>query len=270
MAQGAHIEWTEATWNPVVGCAKVSAGCKNCYAERMSKRLSAMAHSAQASGTNPGRIANYLHVIDKRGAWNGKLFLDDSAIDIPFKWKSPRLIFVNSMSDLFHKDVPLPFIQRVFKVMNHCSRHTFQILTKRPERAAEFSKRLTWSPNIWMGTSVENALVTHRIKDVRRTHAATKFLSIEPLLGPMPRLALAGIDWVIVGGESGPGARPMEKEWVIQIKNRCIAHSVRFFFKQWGGVNKKRTGRLLEGRFWNDMPSRTSGDHKTRVRFAIS
>lgn len=255
MAQGSTIEWTESTWNPIVGCSKVSAGCKNCYAERMAKRLGAMAKGAQAAGTNPGRTANYLNVINKRGRWNGKLVLDEGAVEEPLSWKKPRVIFVNSMSDLFHEDAPLDFIQRVFDVMNRCPQHTFQVLTKRPEITARYSKLLKWTPNIWMGTSVEDALVADRIKDLRRVGAKIRFLSVEPLLGPIPRLSLSGIHWVIVGGESGPGARPMEKHWVTQIRDRCLAQNVPFFFKQWGGVNKKTAGRTLDGRTWDQMPA---------------
>jgi len=254
MAHTSAIEWTNSTWNPVAGCRKVSAGCKNCYAERMAKRLGAMAHAARKRGQNPGRAANYLHVIDRHGHWNGRVFLDDSAVGDPLGWVKPRMIFVNSMSDLFHEDVPLAFVQAVFDVMKRCPQHVFQILTKRPHIAARYSRRLEWTPNIWMGTTVENATVTHRIRDLRATHARIKFLSVEPLLGPIPRLPLAGIDWVIVGGESGPGARPMRAEWVRRIRDRCLCRGVPFFFKQWGGVIKKRAGRMLDGRTWDRLP----------------
>lgn len=257
MAQSSTIEWTEATWNPVVGCRKVSSGCANCYAERMAKRLAAMAEADVASGRNPGKKAAYLHVINRRGRWNGDVYLDYASVDAPLSWTTPRVIFVNSMSDLFHEDVPEVFVHSVFDVMNRCGQHTFQLLTKRPERAAELSRRLAWAPNIWMGTSVENAAVTHRVHELRRTRAAVKFLSVEPLIGPIPRLPLAGIDWVIVGGESGPGARPMKVEWVRDIRDRCISRDVPFFFKQWGGVDKKRTGRVLDGRIWDEMPAIT-------------
>lgn len=235
MAIGSTIEWTEATWNPVTGCTKVSAGCKHCYAERMAKRLQAMGVPQYRNGF--------------------KLTLQPDMLDVPRRWKRPRKVFVNSMSDLFHPHVPLSFIQQVFEVMNECPQHTFQILTKRPEIAAEFSRELKWTPNIWMGTSVENMLVAHRIKDLVRVRAKVRFLSLEPLLGPLPRLPLTGIHWVIVGGESGPRARPMEEKWVTQIRDRCVAQSVPFFFKQWGGVNKKKTGRLLERRYWDQMPA---------------
>jgi protein gp37 len=234
MAAGSTIEWTEATWNPVTGCTKISAGCKNCYAERMSKRLKAMGKTQYANGF--------------------KLTLQPGALELPLKWKRPRVIFVNSMSDLFHMDVPLEYIQRVFEVMNRCSQHTFQVLTKRPEVAAAYADRLEWSKNIWMGTSVENVLVSHRVASLREIPAHIRFLSVEPLIGPIPRLPLTGIHWVIVGGESGPGSRPMEAQWVRSVRDRCIAQNVPFFFKQWGGINKKQTGRILDGRTWDEMP----------------
>lgn len=234
MALGSTIEWTQATWNPVTGCTKVSAGCKNCYAERMSKRLKAMGKPQYANGF--------------------KLTLQPDALELPLRWKRARTIFVNSMSDLFHKDVPSEFIEQVFSVINRCPQHTFQILTKRPEVAAQLADRLHWTPNIWMGTSVENVLVLNRIACLRRIPARIRFLSVEPLLGPIPKLPLSGIHWVIVGGESGPGARPMQLEWVRAIRDRCIAEQVPFFFKQWGGVNKKASGRILDGKPWNGVP----------------
>ncbi len=255
MASNSTIEWTQTTWNPVAGCRKVSVGCAHCYAERMSKRLAAMARAARARGDTPGRTANYESVIDGRGSWNGSVFLDHNAVNDPLAWRLPRTIFVNSMSDLFHEDVPLSFVKSVFSVMNRCPQHVFQILTKRPERAAEFSPHLDWSENIWMGTSVESAEFTFRIHELRRTGARTKFLSLEPLLGPIPRLPLKEIDWVIVGGESGPGARPIEVDWARRIRDRCIDRDVPFFFKQWGGVNKKRTGRRLDNHTWNQLPA---------------
>lgn len=254
MAQSSSIEWTEATWNPVVGCRKVSSGCANCYAERMAKRLAAMAEADLAGGRNPGKKAAYLHVINRGGCWNGDVYLDYSSVEAPLSWTTPRVIFVNSMSDLFHEDVPEEFVHAVFDVMNRCEQHTFQLLTKRPERTAELSRRLAWGPNIWMGTSVENKAVIQRIHDLRRTHATIKFLSVEPLIGPVPRLPLTGIDWVIVGGESGPGARPMHIGWVRQLRDRCVSMGVPFFFKQWGGVAKKKNGRVLDGRTWDEMP----------------
>jgi protein gp37 len=226
----------------------------------MARRLAAMAEGAKAKGINPGRTANYLNVINGRGRWNNTVYLDYSAIDAPRTWREPRTIFVNSMSDLFHPDVPLDFIQRMFETMNDCPHHTFQILTKRPETAAKVAARLNWTHNIWMGVSVETPEVTHRITELRRIRKArVKFLSVEPLLGPIPRLPLSEIDWVIVGGESGPGARPMKPEWVRQIRNRCRQSEVPFFFKQWGGVNKKATGRILDGRTWDDLPERGKG-----------
>jgi protein gp37 len=228
------IEWTESTWNPVTGCNKISPGCKNCYAERLAKRLKAMGQ------------ANYR---------NGfKLTLQPQMLELPLKWKKPQTIFVNSMSDLFHKDVPLEYIQRVFDVMNRANWHRFQVLTKRADRLAEISSELNWSENVWMGVSVENQKYVHRIDDLRRTSAAVKFLSLEPLLGPLKNLDLTNIDWAIVGGESGFGARPIRKEWVLEIKQQCELDDVPFFFKQWGGFNKKKTGRLLEGRTYDAMP----------------
>jgi len=234
MATKSSIEWTESTWNPLTGCTKVSPGCKHCYAERMAKRLHAMGS------------ANYR---------NGfRLTLHEHALLLPLGWKKPQSIFVNSMSDLFHKDVPLAFVQRVFETMNKAHWHRFQVLTKRAERLAELSSELTWGPNIWMGVSVESEAYTSRIDDLRRTGAKVKFLSLEPLLSPLPNLDLTGIDWVIVGGESGPGARPMDSDWVLDIRDQCQAYCTPFFFKQWGGRNKKAAGRLLEGRTYDEMP----------------
>lgn len=256
MAQSSNIEWTQATWNPVIGCTKVSAGCKNCYAERMAKRLAAMARGSEQLGMNAGRTANYLNVIDQNGRWNNEVFLDDTALLDPPTWRLPRVVFVNSMSDLFHDKVPTSFIRRIFDVMNDCPQHTFQVLTKRPERAAAIGRELRWTRNIWMGTSVEDVSVVKRISHLRQVPAKVRFLSVEPLLGPIPKLPLAGMHWVIVGGESGPGARPMNEEWVTQIRDRCLASTVPFFFKQWGGVNKAKAGRLLDGRIWGEMPLR--------------
>lgn len=261
MAQASTIEWTQSTWNPVVGCSKVSDGCAHCYAERMAKRLAAMARAKVALGESPGRTGNYAKVINGKGRWNGEVYLDDAALDDPLRWRLPRVIFVNSMSDLFHENVPLSFVRKVFDVMQRCPQHTFQILTKRPERAAEYSPDLYWPNNVWMGTSVENVAVTNRVRHLRRTHARVKFLSVEPLLGPIPRLPLEGIDWVIVGGESGPGARPVNADWVRQIRDRCVSRQVPFFFKQWGGVNKKASGRILDRRTHDGFPSRKSNDY---------
>jgi len=234
MGMNSAIEWTESTWNPVTGCTKISAGCKHCYAERMARRLQAMGTPQYANGF--------------------KLTMQPEMLELPLRWKKGRTIFVNSMSDLFHEDLPAEYIQRVFEVMNRCPQHTFQILTKRPDIARAHAPVLTWSGNIWMGTSVENALAVHRIGSLRQLPAAIRFLSLEPLIGPLPRLPLAGVDWVIVGGESGPGARPMEADWVRQVRTQCQASGVAFFFKQWGGVNKARAGRELDGRTWEEMP----------------
>jgi protein gp37 len=243
MAQGSDIEWTEATWNPVTGCTKVSPGCTHCYAERMALRLQAMGQRNYRNGF--------------------ELTLQPDMLPLPLGWRKPRTIFVNSMSDLFHEDVPFEFIERVFDVMRRARQHIFQVLTKRSERLAELDPRLAWPPNVWMGVSVESDAYRARIDDLRRTRAALRFLSLEPLLGPLPELDLRGIDWVIAGGESGPGARPMEAAWALDLRDQCRAAAVPFFFKQWGGANKKRTGRTLEGRLWNEMP-RPSVSRRTR------
>ncbi len=235
MAQGSTIEWTEATWNPVTGCSKISPGCKHCYSERMAKRLQAMGQE---------RYRNAFRVT-----------LQEDLVDLPLRWKKPRVIFVNSMSDLFHIDVPDDFIIRCFNTMQQATQHTFQVLTKRPERVVELAGSLPWPSNVWMGTSIENHEYTWRSQELARVPAAIRFLSVEPLLGPIPRLPLNRINWVIVGGESGPGARPMEEDWVLQIRDRCQRYDVPFFFKQWGGVQKKRTGRKLKEREWNEMPA---------------
>jgi protein gp37 len=235
MANHSGIEWTEATWNPVTGCTKISLGCKNCYAERMARRL-------QAAG-NP----NYANGFD--------LALHEHVLQTPLHWRRPRMIFVNSMSDLFHEDVPLEFIQRIFGVMRQGSWHTYQVLTKRSSRVRQLTDSIDWPVNVWMGVSVENSDCAYRIDDLRQTGARVKFLSLEPLLGPLPDLNLEGIDWVIVGGESGPNARPMRAEWVIDIKEQCQSVGIPFFFKQWGGVHRKRSGRTLQGRTWDQMPA---------------
>jgi protein gp37 len=229
------IEWTDRVWNPVTGCTKISPGCKHCYAERMAKRLEGMGQPNYRNGF--------------------KLTLQPKMLDIPLGWRTPQRIFVNSMSDLFHADVPLEYIQRVFDVMRLANWHQYQILTKRSERLRELSPFLKWPEHVWMGVSVESANYVHRIDDLRHTGAAVKFLSLEPLLGPLPKLNLPGIDWVIVGGESGPGARPMDPRWVTDLRDQCLRADVPFFFKQWGGVQKKRNGRKLDGRTWNEMPS---------------
>lgn len=235
MADRSAIEWTESTWNPITGCTKVSPGCKHCYAERMALRLQAMGHPNYANGF--------------------ALTLHEHVLELPLQWKTPRTIFVNSMSDLFHEAVPLAFVLKVFEVMNKASWHQFQVLTKRAERLSELTPQLSWSSNIWMGVSVESQRYIYRIDHLRQTNAAIKFLSLEPLLGPLPNLNLSGIHWVIVGGESGPKARPVQKDWVIEIRDQCLQARVPFFFKQWGGTNKKKTGRLLEGRTWDEMPA---------------
>jgi len=234
MATNSHIEWTDATWNPVTGCTKISQGCKHCYAERLSHRLQLMGQ------------ANYR---------NGfKLTLQPQMLDLPLHWKTPKRIFVNSMSDLFHKDVPTDYIKRVFDAMKRAHWHQYQVLTKRSERVLELSNELEWSPQIWMGVSIENDKYKHRIDDLRQTSAHVKFLSLEPLLGSLGKLNLRGIDWAIVGGESGPGARPLNAEWVTEIRDQCVGSGVAFFFKQWGGVQKSKAGRTLEGRTWDQMP----------------
>ena len=237
MAEKSTIEWTNATWNPVTGCDKVSAGCAHCYAERFAERFRGI----------PGHPF-------KQGF---DLKIWSSRLEMPLGWKNPKVIFVNSMSDLFHKNVPTEFIQKVFRVMHQAHWHTFQVLTKRPERLKQISSKLSWSPNIWMGVSVEMEKFVDRIDDLRKSDAHIKFLSLEPLLGPLPHLDLKYINWVIVGGESGPGARPMDGSWVLDIKKQCSKAKIPFFFKQWGGVWKKRNGRLLQGRTWDQMPKKT-------------
>lgn len=228
------IEWTDATWNPVTGCTKISPGCKHCYAERMAKRLKLM-----------GQL-NYRNGFE--------VTLQPHMLDLPLKWKTPKRIFVNSMSDLFHGDVPVSYIRDVFSIMRQAHWHQYQVLTKRSQRLLELSPELEWAPQIWMGVSVENRDYTNRIDDLRKTGACVKFLSLEPLLGPLPKLNLRGIDWAIVGGESGPGARPVDPSWVTDLRDQCLRADVAFFFKQWGGVQKKKTGRELEGRTWDEMP----------------
>lgn len=228
------IEWTGRTWNPTTGCTKISPGCAHCYAERQSRRLKAMAQSKYEKGF--------------------ELTVHEHALEAPLKLKKPRMIFVNSMSDLFHKDVPLDFIHKVFDTMHTANQHTYQILTKRTDRLRDLDSHLTWGPNMWMGVSVESEAYQGRIDDLRETGAYVKFLSLEPLLGPLPNLDLGGIDWVIVGGESGPGARPMKPEWALDLRDQCVAAKIPFFFKQWGGVNKKKTGRELDGRTWDERP----------------
>ena len=234
MAKKSNIEWTEMTWNPVTGCTKISQGCKHCYAERMAKRLTAMGSDRYRNGF--------------------EVTLHPDLVDLPRGWRQPRVVFVNSMSDLFHDDIPLAYIQRVFATMRDCPHHTFQVLTKRSERLAEFAPCLPWPKNVWMGVSVEDARVVHRVADLQATPAAVRFLSLEPLIGPLDDLPLKGIHWAIVGGESGPKARPMQKQWVSSILRQCRAAKVPFFFKQWGGVRKDLTGRALNGRIYDEMP----------------
>jgi protein gp37 len=234
MSNQSSIEWTESTWNPLTGCTKISPGCKHCYAERMAKRLQAMGQPNYANGF--------------------KLTLHEHVLRLPLTWKKPQMIFVNSMSDLFHQDVPVEFVHKVFSVMREASWHTFQVLTKRSERLLELSQEIDWPRNVWMGVSVENRDYTFRIDHLRQTDAQIKFLSLEPLLGPLVDLKLSGIDWVIVGGESGPRARPIQEQWVLSIRDQCLANGIPFFFKQWGGVKKKKNGRELQGQVWNMLP----------------
>lgn len=242
MSNNSTIEWTQSTWNPVTGCSKISPGCKNCYAARLAERLRAMGNPSYRKGF--------------------ELTMHDHLPSLPQRWKKSRIVFVNSMSDLFHKEAPLGFIKRVFATMLRADWHQCQILTKRSGRLRDLSPHLPWLRHIWMGVSVENQDTTFRIDDLRQTRAQIKFLSLEPLLGPFRGLDLQGIDWVIVGGESGPKARPMEAAWALEIRDQCLAAGVPFFFKQWGGHNKKKTGRLLDGRTWDDMPLKSSKENR--------
>ncbi|TAK84811.1 MAG: phage Gp37/Gp68 family protein [Betaproteobacteria bacterium] len=234
MPTRSNIEWTEMTWNPVTGCTKISQGCKHCYAERMARRLEAMGSDRYRNGFN--------------------VTLHPDLLDVPRRWRQARIVFVNSMSDLFHDEIPLAYIQRVFATMRDCPHHTFQVLTKRSERLAQLAPQLPWPRNVWMGVSVEDARVIHRVADLQTVPAAVRFLSLEPLIGPLEALPLEGIHWVIVGGESGPKARPVRKEWITSIFRQCRAARVPFFFKQWGGVRKDLTGRSLNGRIYSEMP----------------
>jgi len=234
MSLNSAIEWTQTTWNPVTGCSKVSSGCMNCYAERIARRLKAMGQPNYAAGF---RVTLHPHMLE-----------------LPLRWRRPQVIFVNSMSDLFHEEVPFSFIEQVFEVMNRASWHRFQILTKRSARACGLSSKLPWSKNIWLGVTVEEQDCLYRTEDLRKTNAEVKFISFEPLLGPMAALDLRGIDWVIVGGESSPNARPMSAAWVLKIQEQCRLRGIPFFFKQWGGKRKKRAGRVLEGKTWDEMP----------------
>jgi protein gp37 len=249
MAQNTAIEWTETTWNPLTGCTKISPGCKHCYAERMSLRLRAMGQANYANGF--------------------RLTLHEHMLEVPLRWKKPRVVFVNSMSDLFHEDAPEEFIFRVFDVMRRASWHVFQVLTKRSDRLLQLSPKIAWPDNVWMGVSVERADYRFRIDDLRQTGAKVHFLSVEPLLGPLGQLDLENIQWVIVGGESGPGARPLQKDWVTEVRDQCLAADVAFFFKQWGGVFKSRNGRTLEGRTWNEMPVKGRGKSSRRIELGV-
>lgn len=232
------IEWTKASWNPVTGCEKVSQGCKHCYAETFAERFR----------DTPGH--HFEQGFDLR--------LWESRLSLPLKWKKPRKIFVNSMSDLFQEDIPVAFIKKVFDTMTQAHWHTFQILTKRSERLAELAEQLDWPSNVWMGVSVEDERYLSRVDHLRQVPAAVRFISFEPLLGPIHEPDLTGIHWVIVGGESGPGARPMEQQWARDIRDHCIRTGTAFFFKQWGGVRKKKLGRHLDGLLWDQFPT-TSG-----------
>jgi protein gp37 len=232
------IEWTEATWNPVTGCSKVSPGCDHCYAERMAKRLQAMGQANYADGF---AVRTHEHMLE-----------------LPQKWRRPHHIFVNSMGDLFHEQVPLEFVSRVFAVMASTPQHTYQLLTKRAQRMEDLSGHLEWPDNVWAGVTVEDNVRVERLGALRKVPAAVRFVSIEPLLGPLPDLVLDGLDWVIVGGESGPGSRAVDASWILDIRDQCVAEGVPFFFKQWGGTRKKRAGRELDGAVWSQMPRRTA------------
>ncbi len=234
MGMQSKIEWTGSTWNPLTGCTKISEGCRYCYAERMARRLRAM---GQPNYSNGFRLTLHEHVLH-----------------LPLTWKRPQMVFVNSMSDLFHEDVPFEFVRKVFDIMGRAHMHTFQVLTKRSERLMDLSSSLLWPPNVWMGVTLENADYCFRLNHLKETNARIKFLSVEPMLGRISDLDLTGIDWVIVGGESGPKARPMQAIWVREIRDLCSTSRTPFFFKQWGGVNKKRAGRELDGRTWNEIP----------------
>ncbi len=239
MSKKSSIEWTESTWNPVTGCSKISTGCTNCYAERMAKRLCAM---GQANYRNGFEVTCHQH-----------------SLGLPLTWHKHKMVFVNSMSDLFHNNIPLSFVKQIFQTMNKARWHCFQVLTKRSGRMFQLSNNFSWTSNIWMGVTVEEARYQYRINNLLESPATVKFLSLEPLLGPMPNLPLDGIDWVIVGGESGPGSRKMDRQWVVEIRDQCIEANIPFFFKQWGGSNKKRSGRLLDDQIWNQMPTAEIG-----------
>lgn len=235
MSQRSKIEWTESTWNPVTGCDRVSSGCDNCYAERLATRLQAMGNPRYRNGF--------------------RLTVHEDLFETPLRWREPRMIFVNSMSDLFHEDLPERVIIRIFETMNAATWHTFQVLTKRPMQVMRIADQVRWTRNIWMGVSVESYRYVHRIKALRSIPAAVRFVSFEPLLSAIPLdTSLHQINWAIIGGESGPGARHMKREWVVALQELCRKFGTAFFFKQWGGVNKRAAGRILDGRTWNEMP----------------
>lgn len=244
MSDSSSIEWTESTWNPTTGCDQVSSGCDNCYALTLAKRLKAMGAAKYQTDGNP-----------KTSGPGFGVAVHDDALDLPYRWRRPRLVFVNSMSDLFHAKVPITFVRRVFDVVRETPQHTYQVLTKRSVRLRRLSTSLNWPPNLWMGVSVEHARQLSRIDDLRTVDAAVRFVSAEPLLGPLPNLDLTGIHWVITGGESGPGARPCAPEWVRHVRDACASADVPFFHKQWGGRHPKAGGRELDGQVHDDMPS---------------
>lgn len=248
MSANSKIEWTESSWNPVTGCDKISEGCKNCYAERMSRRLKAIGSPNYCNGF--------------------KLTLHPEFLELPLKWKKPRMIFVNSMSDLFHKDVPSQYILDVFNVMNRANNHIFQVLTKRSDRLLELSPYLPWSRNIWMGVTIENNDYLFRLEHLKKADSAVKFLSFEPLLGSIEETDFTGIDWIIAGGESGPSSRPLNPQWIRDIRNYCIDQNIPFFFKQWGGFNKKKNGRVLDGKIWDEMPKQSFSKNIPELRIA--
>lgn len=229
------IEWTDRTWNPITGCTPISDGCQNCYAIKMARRLKAMGNARYRNGF--------------------QVTIHQDLFDQPLRWKKPSMIFVNSMGDMFHENIPLEYIQRIFKTMTKANQHVFQVLTKRSSRMLELAPRLPWSDNIWLGVTVESGKYLYRVENLKKTPAKTKFLSIEPMIGPVNNLVLDGIDWVIVGGESGHHARIIKKEWAISIRDTCTANDVPFFFKQWGGTNKKKTGKVLDGKIWDQFPA---------------
>ncbi|MGX7823547.1 DUF5131 family protein [Actinokineospora sp. 24-640] len=253
MAGRSTIEWTEVTWNPTTGCDRISAGCDNCYALALAKRLKAMGTEKYQTDGDPRTSGPGFGVA-----------LHPDTLDQPYHWRSPRVVFVNSMSDLFHAKVPLTFVRQVFQVMANTPQHTYQVLTKRSARLRKLAGKLDWPPNVWMGVSVEDSTKVSRVDDLREVPAAVRFLSCEPLLGPLPNLNLNGIAWVITGGESGPNARPVDSAWVREIRDACLNSEVAFFHKQWGGRTPKAGGRELDGRVWDEMPQlveagRTSG-----------